>query len=665
MRGINCTWLYIVISIIVILTARPSLAAYMVKDIGSLGGGYVSIYGVNDDGMIVGASTDATGRTFAYIIVPEDTDSDGKPDTWNRDVDGNGVNDLMVNLGTFGGEMSRAVDINQSGMVTGTANDKWLNYPQAFLIIPEDSNSDGVPDTWYRDTDPADGINDLMQDLGSLGGSTSNALAINDHGEVTGRSAIAAGGPWHAFVYTPGTGGMRDLGTLGGDSSEPTAINNEGCIIGWATDYLGGMRAFIWTPDEGMGNLGSLGGYYSYTYAYDINDRGQVVGESEIYEEFNPPHHAFLLTPEDTDGNGVPDMWYRDTDPVDGINDLMVDLGTNGADTSFAHKINELGQVIGNRTISNYEYAFFWENGNMTDIWTIDGFNSFPSDINNAGQVVGSIQVAEQSFHAYVWDKEEGLTDIGTEDDSSWAYNISNIGLITGFSRTGTQYHGLLWENVLNTPPEVVIPGSRFAAEGSELTVNTTFTDAETEDTHTATIDWGDGTPVEAATVYDSTGGITGLVEGSHAYAENGVYGATVSVTDDKGGSSAVDFTVTVSNVAPIVDAGKEQIIKQNETAVIIAGFSDPGVLDTHTATIDWGDGTLEPGVISESGGNGRAGGRHNYQNKGIYAILVTVYDDDGGVGADYVEIKVGLDEGKPKGKYIGPPGPSLDAGGK
>jgi hypothetical protein len=82
-------------------------------------------------------------------------------------------------------------------------------------------------------------------------------------------------------------------------------------------------------------------------------------------------------------------------------------------------------------------------------------------------------------------------------------------------------------------------------AVGERQTVSlapATFNDLGTLDTHTATINWGDGTPMEAGTVFEnpfgppgSTLGADGTVSGSHVYADDGVYTATVCVIDDDG----------------------------------------------------------------------------------------------------------------------------------
>ena len=51
---------------------------------------------------------------------------------------------------------------------------------------------------------------------------------------------------------------------------------------------------------------------------------------------------------------------------------------------------------------------------------------------------------------------------------------------------------------------------------------------------------------------------------------------------------------------------------------------------DTHTAVIDWGDGTIEPGAVNETGGSGTAAGSHAYGLAGSYGVSVTVTDKDG-----------------------------------
>jgi PKD repeat protein len=172
--------------------------------------------------------------------------------------------------------------------------------------------------------------------------------------------------------------------------------------------------------------------------------------------------------------------------------------------------------------------------------------------------------------------------------------------------------------------------------EGDATPVNltATFTDQGADDTHTASIDWDDGT-VEAGTVTDGT------VTGSHVYEDNGDYTVTVTVTDDDGGAGDGTLAVTVNNLAPVVEAGDDQTADEGDTGnpvAVSATFTDPGTLDTHTATIDWGDGTA---VDTVDPATSPVAGSHVYADNGDYTVTVTVTDDDGDSGSDTLTVTV------------------------
>jgi probable HAF family extracellular repeat protein len=93
-----------------------------------------------------------------------------------------------------------------------------------------------------------------MEDLSTLGGSSSSALGVNDAGEVVGYSQ-AADGRQRAFLYRPATG-MLDLNTridpaLGWELQEARGINRTGQIVGWGVRNGVGPRAFRLTPVAG------------------------------------------------------------------------------------------------------------------------------------------------------------------------------------------------------------------------------------------------------------------------------------------------------------------------------------------------------------------------------------------------------------------------------
>src|SRR4051794_13545745 len=138
-----------------------------------------------------------------------------------------------------------------------------------------------------------------VTDIGTLGGTGSQANGINDAGQVAGGS-YTAGGDLHAFITGPGMG-MRDLGTLGGTFSAAFGINATGQVVGYSDTTGGAQHAFITGSNgTGMRDLGTLGGTYSE--ARGINADGQVVGVSNTAEDAYP--HAFITGP---DGMGMRD----------------------------------------------------------------------------------------------------------------------------------------------------------------------------------------------------------------------------------------------------------------------------------------------------------------------------------------------------------------------
>jgi probable HAF family extracellular repeat protein len=167
-----------------------------------------------------------------------------------------------------------------------------------------------------------------MQDLGTLGGTSSFALDVNESGQVVGQSTTASN-VGHAFLWTSGQG-MQDLGTLGGTSSFAWSINNAGQVVGWSTRAGDPeRRAFLWTPGLGMRDLGTLGGTSSD--ARGVNDAGQVVGQSTTAGV--PAPHGFLWT----DAGGMEDLY-----PVTGI--------------TSATAINNYGQVVGGDRVASLQF---------------------------------------------------------------------------------------------------------------------------------------------------------------------------------------------------------------------------------------------------------------------------------------------------------------------
>ncbi|MCA1639879.1 MAG: PKD domain-containing protein [Acidobacteria bacterium] len=158
---------------------------------------------------------------------------------------------------------------------------------------------------------------------------------------------------------------------------------------------------------------------------------------------------------------------------------------------------------------------------------------------------------------------------------------------------------------VLNVAPTVTATGSNIN-EGTLATVRATFTDPGTQDTHTASINWDDGSAPQNVNTAQLASGV------NHVYGDNGVYNVLITVTDDDAGAGADIATITVANLDPTVSldtsdavsfpGGNYLIVEAGTALPSSAQGSDPGSDDL---TFTWA-----------------AGGVNTYFNNGTSADL-------------------------------------------
>jgi autotransporter-associated beta strand protein len=167
--------------------------------------------------------------------------------------------------------------------------------------------------------------------------------------------------------------------------------------------------------------------------------------------------------------------------------------------------------------------------------------------------------------------------------------------------------------------------------EGEEASLTARITDPDSTATYFVTVDWGDGSAIEEVSYPPGTTSISR----THRYLDNNIsdgFLVRLTVTTSTGVSTAVYPSVTVENVAPLVNAGDDATIAEGAAFTGSGAFTDPGA-DTWTATVDYGGNSgVQPLALNPDGSFDLD---HVYMDDGLYTVTVTVTDDDGGVGSD------------------------------
>jgi probable HAF family extracellular repeat protein len=351
----------------------------------------------------------------------------------------------LIDIGTLGGPNSYvgalggvSQVLSDQGTVAGCADTSTPdpNYPNSPISPPGPDPFIFHSFQWRKGT---------LTDLGALPGVNSSCpLGISGSGLIVGLSENGDIDPLTGFPEVRATlwkdGEVIDLGTLGGyESVVVSAGNNRGQVAGVATnaipDPFSGLgtqlRAFLWQRGV-MQDLGSLGG--PDAFAFDINERGQVVGCA--FTNSTPPNPT--------------------QDPFLWENGRMTDLGTFGGTYACAFVINNQGQVMGSSNLPGDQvmHAFFWERGTLTDLGSFGGNMVEPFWLNNIGEVVGTAEYPGNTIrHGFLW-KKGVITDLGTlypgcgsSVTGSVALQVNSKTQIVGNSWCDNTSAAFLWEN--------------------------------------------------------------------------------------------------------------------------------------------------------------------------------------------------------------------------
>ncbi|MBV8585567.1 MAG: hypothetical protein JO308_04705, partial [Verrucomicrobia bacterium] len=232
------------------------------------------------------------------------------------------------------------------------------------------------------------------------------------------------GNVYRGFLLGADKKELEDLGNLGGQLTAGCAINDRRQIIGYSQDSYGNLTAFLYTENDGIRSLGTLGGT---SEAFGLNSSGTAVGDCSTG---NYQHVPTLF------GNG-------------NVQDLGLAGGTANDILQTGFAINDSNTVVGRRELRNGTTSGFLysvKNNQVTDLGTLGGQNSEALAINKQGEIVGDSEAQDGITHAFFYSNQ--LQDLGFlpgYNQASYARAINDKSQIVGESDSSSAKHAFLF----------------------------------------------------------------------------------------------------------------------------------------------------------------------------------------------------------------------------
>src|SRR5438552_10213414 len=183
---------------------------------------------------------------------------------------------------------------------------------------------------------------------------------------------------------------------------------------------------------------------------------------------------------------------------------------------------------------------------------------------------------------------------------------------------------------VVNAAPSITSFGlsSTDMDAGQAVTATAAFKDSGAADTHTVTMDWGDGS---AATTTNLAAGVFSFSSDAYTYTAVGDFTVTLTVTDNAGASATATSSVSVHqpNQAPSVASFGVTAGSEGGSSALALTFADVDALDTHTVSVAWGDGSTSDPTVLSAGVTGFEAS-HVYADTGTYSVVLTLADSAG-----------------------------------
>ncbi len=313
---------------------------------------------------------------------------------------------------------------------------------------------------------------------------------INDAGMITGHGQPTADNSTSkVFFYNPATGNFINAGNLAGNFVEGNggngySINQQGVIVGRnsISDTSWAYRPFLFhdvnlngAADSGeMQNLGPEVEYVSGV-ANDINDSNQVVGYStdaysvtdgwvwtdsdhDLSYDAGEKQYFEALTPMSINnagqivltGSGQSILWNdSNSDGIYAEGEKQILPVPGGYSSISSTLINENGNISGSvKNINNKTNGFYWKDTNQDNIIDAEEYvlfgaamtNTFVRAMNNQGQLVGGTLDYGSQRVAYIWTREQGMTNL----NDLAAYTHATLGPASFSQAEAINNHGII-----------------------------------------------------------------------------------------------------------------------------------------------------------------------------------------------------------------------------
>jgi probable HAF family extracellular repeat protein len=271
-----------------------------------------------------------------------------------------------------------------------------------------------------------------LLDIGTV---QSTAEAINDNGLVVVRGWNQPSGETLAWselcVVQDGTvTAITPPPSAAGTSLNAAALNNRGDVLVRGSYPQSGITyGFLWRDGATVADFTHIGGGSSYTLGSisGLNARGQVVGDYA-----NPGLAASLSF-----------LWTGSTlTDIDGLGGETTNVGIFGT-----HPLNDLGDVAGFTDLAPGDrHAFLWSAGTATDLGGLGGTSAYPVGVNNQRDVAGNATKADGTSAAFLW-RDGELIELPPPAGytSCSAVRITEQGTVLGFATTPTTSRYFRW----------------------------------------------------------------------------------------------------------------------------------------------------------------------------------------------------------------------------